>query len=332
MGPGDAGPNVSDAHALSNGEPRKAPEAAEAIPPPAPRERRRDGPRRPSRSIGRAVRERLTEEVGEFLRLDAALDGLEPGAVHQARRATRRLRATLRLFRPYLDRLWAGSLMDEVRWIARQLGAVRDLDVVGALLFDGEAAHATLPLREAYEANRRLARAALAEALASRRRAILRDKLREACRHPWLRGELTKPARKRLRRRLRSLWRKLEAARAALRASPSDEAYHAIRKRGKDLRLALQIAAPDLGRRRAVRRLDRALGRLISQLGERQDAVVAGRLASELDAGLDDAPTERQAAVERIAALSASLVARIDAEFRDAWRAVRRAARPLLDD
>jgi hypothetical protein len=44
--------------------------------------------------------------------------------------ATRRLRTTLRTFRPMLDRAAAESLSEELRWLAGLLGAARDDDVL----------------------------------------------------------------------------------------------------------------------------------------------------------------------------------------------------------
>ena len=59
------------------------------------------------------------------VRLDADTEG-----VHQARVATRRLRSDLRTFRPLLDREWSQALREELGWIARILGEVRDGDVL----------------------------------------------------------------------------------------------------------------------------------------------------------------------------------------------------------
>src|SRR5262245_50429545 len=52
-----------------------------------------------------------------------------PEDIHQLRIATRRLRTALRLFRHLLPAKQAESLRKELRWFARALGDVRDLDV-----------------------------------------------------------------------------------------------------------------------------------------------------------------------------------------------------------
>ena len=56
--------------------------------------------------------------------------GDDPEDLHQLRVATRRLRAFLRVARPLVDREWAGSLREELRWLGGHLGPARDLDVM----------------------------------------------------------------------------------------------------------------------------------------------------------------------------------------------------------
>jgi CHAD domain-containing protein len=54
---------------------------------------------------------------------------LTPEDVHQTRIATRRMRVALRLFGALLPKSATTRLTKELRWFARALGAVRDLDV-----------------------------------------------------------------------------------------------------------------------------------------------------------------------------------------------------------
>ena len=56
------------------------------------------------------------------------LDNVE--AVHQARVAIRRLRAALALFKPMVFDIAYGNIRAELKWLARLLGAARDLDVL----------------------------------------------------------------------------------------------------------------------------------------------------------------------------------------------------------
>jgi triphosphatase len=54
--------------------------------------------------------------------------GEDVEALHQMRVATRRLRATIALFREVLPAQF-GALRDELQWVGHELGAVRDVDV-----------------------------------------------------------------------------------------------------------------------------------------------------------------------------------------------------------
>ena len=60
----------------------------------------------------------------------AAHDGRDIEGVHQMRVAMRRLRAAFVFLAPWLEGEQAGWLDREVKWMARKLGAVRDLDVL----------------------------------------------------------------------------------------------------------------------------------------------------------------------------------------------------------
>lgn len=58
-----------------------------------------------------------------------AYEGTDSEGVHQMRVAIRRLRSTLSLFAPMLPTAPLVPLKEELRWLAGELGAVRDLDV-----------------------------------------------------------------------------------------------------------------------------------------------------------------------------------------------------------
>lgn len=62
--------------------------------------------------------------------------GETPEGVHQMRVGVRRLRSALRLFRPVLPADAVRPLESELAWLARELGAVRDLDVFVVELLD----------------------------------------------------------------------------------------------------------------------------------------------------------------------------------------------------
>ncbi|HEX5067144.1 MAG TPA: CHAD domain-containing protein [Myxococcota bacterium] len=67
--------------------------------------------------------------------LAPAYEGVDPEGVHQMRIGVRRMRSVLSVFRPVLPDELTRPIRDELRWLAGELGAVRDLDVfVGELL------------------------------------------------------------------------------------------------------------------------------------------------------------------------------------------------------
>ena len=125
---------------------------------------------------------------------------VDPEGVHQTRVATRRLRSDLRTFRPLLDRDWAQGLRDELGWIARILGDVRDGDV---LLERLRRRADELPADEQASAERVLttlqqsrdeAHAELLETLRSDRYVALLDRLVEAASAPGFLPSADEPA------------------------------------------------------------------------------------------------------------------------------------------
>ena len=72
----------------------------------------------------------------------ALMAGADGEAIHQARVALRRLRSAMTLFRPALAGNDFRHLGRELRWLTRQLGEARNLDVMAAR--EGEAATAAL--------------------------------------------------------------------------------------------------------------------------------------------------------------------------------------------
>lgn len=111
------------------------------------------------------------DEMTSFI--DAALAGQDIEAVHDMRVASRRLRAALQLFRDVFPPARYRQLRDDVKALARVLGAVRDLDVMLVRLEQdrrGRPASQQLVLREMIaelEQQRLTAREALAKTIES---------------------------------------------------------------------------------------------------------------------------------------------------------------------
>jgi len=81
----------------------------------------------------------VMESVGQILLLQlqlvlkykpVALEGKDPEGVHKVRVGLRRLRTALKLYKPYLKKDVYKSLSGKAKYLARELGALRDLDVL----------------------------------------------------------------------------------------------------------------------------------------------------------------------------------------------------------
>ena len=226
-------------------------------------------------SVRERVCGRLRDQYEQFLAHDPGTRlGAEAEAVHKFRVAVRRARSLLRSARPMLDRVWADQLRNELDWLGRSLGQVRDLDV---LLQDLRRQVTDLPgedrvggeeLLSRLTAERAAARRDLVEALSSSRYLNLLGRMDEAFSEPrWAGRDVAVEA------QARRAFAKLERAVDALEKSPSDEALHAVRVRVKRVRYAAELAEPLVGKP-ARRFIDRA--REFQDIaGENQDAVVA---------------------------------------------------------
>jgi CHAD domain-containing protein len=244
---------------------------------------------------GRLLVGYLRAQRDEIMRTDPLVRAQDPDGVHDMRVATRRLRSTLRTFRSALGD--AEHLRDELRWIALLLGAVRDGDVLAdELIRDiSGAAPDMVPGVVTQRIRRRLgedagrARAELAEAMESPRYFAILDELdrQVECDDPTV---TAKALRKRVRNRLAKADNGIEAVMRVGLVAPSDERDHELheaRKSYKKARYAVEVIAPDHGRKAA--RLIARLKALQDLLGEHQDAVVAAVLLRQLGAEAHEA-------------------------------------------
>ena len=186
----------------------------------------------------------IARQVGELIGHDPGTRlGADPEELHQARVATRRLRAVLRAARPLLDPAWTESLRGELAWLGGSLGPVRDLDVLLARLreeiadLEPEERRAAGRFLRLLEAERRTAREAILDALSSPRYADLLDRLEAAAVSPRARAAdvYSRPLRAESSGKLRKAVR-------ALPLDPSDEELHAVRIQGKRARYAGELA------------------------------------------------------------------------------------------
>ena len=245
--------------------------------------------------------------------------GADPEELHKQRVATRRLRSLLRSTRAQLaDPDRAQGLRDELRWLGRLLGEVRDRDVLIEYLVEElgtiEEAGAFGTILELLDAEREEARKDVLMALDSPR---YRQLVAELELPPALRdGE-------RLATAAATDYRRLRKAVKRLGAEPKDEQLHRVRIRAKRARYAAEAVG---GESRFVARAKDAQ----DVLGEHQDAVVAEERIRELVAQVRGTGRTALAAgrlIERQRARRAAARAawpkawkRLRAAGDDAWR------------
>jgi CHAD domain-containing protein len=270
------------------------------------------------------VRRALATSVERLLRHDAGVRlGEDPEDVHKARVATRRLRSDLRTFRDLVEPAWSAPLRDELRWLGRELGAVRDAEVLRDRLRSREPLIAASDRRTldrllgTLDRRRDDARDHALAAMRERRYVALLDRLVEAAREPLVLEEVAAArATTALRPVLDAPWKHLKTAVGHLE-DPTDEALHQARIRAKRMRYAAEAVAPAFGKR-ATSFAERA-ERLQDVLGEHQDAVVAAAwLREAAGSGAQAFVAGQLVAVEEAAKRDAR------AAWPDAWKALSR--------
>jgi CHAD domain-containing protein len=198
----------------------------------------------------------VREQVAELLRQDLRVRQDGADAVHRMRVASRRIRSVLQAYRG------SRSLREELRWLGGVLGEARDLEVLHAhLTAEVEALPAELVLgnvrqrlTETFAPREQAARAAVLEALKSKRYFVLLNRL------DTLRVVPAKP-----KKRLRHTRRRVDRAWRA--AGRGEGTLHDVRKAAKRAR----YAAESMGRKKVARRMKK----LTKRLGVHQDSVVA---------------------------------------------------------
>jgi len=208
--------------------------------------------------------------------------------------ATRRLRSTLKSYRPLWDRAATDHLRAELKWLADALGKVRDAHVMVARL---ERSLGELPpelvvgpvaarLPGGLRAQGTKDHRTLVSALNGQRYAALLDELDELLAAPPTDKGLW-PAKKlvprRVRRTVATVEGLLDSAETAPTGGPPlpgvldrDAALHEARKSAKQARYAAEAAAPVGGS--GATRLAAAMEGLQELLGEQHDSVVTRQL------------------------------------------------------
>ncbi|WP_305790068.1 CYTH and CHAD domain-containing protein [Symbioplanes lichenis] len=230
--------------------------------------------RRRPRKPGPVLRYAL-EQRDALAEHDPGVRAGDAEAVHKMRVATRRLRSTLKTFKASFDQERATPLRDELKWLAAELGAVRDAQVLGQKLGDVAAdfPETAAEIRAKLAGDVETGRAALTEALDSDRYLALLDEL-----DALIEGAPAEDpkASRRARKVLRQADRLLDEA----TADGVDAELHEARKKYKQARYAVEVFAPGAGK--PGKRLVDALTDLQDVLGAHQDSVVAREVLREM--------------------------------------------------
>ena len=201
--------------------------------------------------------------------------------VHQTRVATRRMRAALRVFADVMSPGLEG-LDEELKWIAGQLGPVRDLDVQAQRLRDAATAlgvtQAIVPFGAWLEDQRQRAVASLDDALASQRFLALMKRLQsldtlapDPAHDPPTKDDAPP--------RLKRAYRRLSKSARDLDVSSPPTAFHKARIRGKRFRYTVEFLEPIYGK--PAQRLIKATVTMQDLLGDHQDGVVSTQLVHQ---------------------------------------------------
>ncbi len=231
----------------------------------------------PALTVRQAASRIVARQVRDLLANERAARRGDAEAIHQMRVQTRRLRAALAMFSGVL-RPARHADRARLRWLARGLGRVRDLDVIAALLEERHLPHlagieaarledlvAALKERR-WRSHRRL------KAMTARSRyAKLRDGLADLARRPHFRkrGDEDAMAARVLADRIHRLARRVSGHRGMTERSPAEADLHALRIAVKRLRYVLDFHAETCG---LAFDLERALTRDLQDcLGEIHD-------------------------------------------------------------
>lgn len=240
----------------------------------------------------------------------------DPERTHKLRVAVRKLRVALKLFAPLLDRARADPVVEDLRWLFRALGPVREYDVLLEAVAPLEVEPALL--RSLKQRRQRAERAAQRALSGARFRGLVRS-LRGVASAP--RGEQAHPAKKWARKRLAKRLAGVLALRA--RAEQDQEARHELRKQVKKLRYAADLLGPLWPSKRVKRYLE-PLERLQDVLGELNDARVAEHLLHEAAAPLGGGAARE---AERLQTHVTGNTRGLQAQFERRLRALARADR-----
>ena len=283
-------------------------------------------------TAGEVVLAHLRQQVAQVRAQDLPVRLDAPDAVHKMRVATRRLRSALTTFKPLFDPAVVRPLRDELKWLAAELGAARDAEVMRDRVRTAVHGESTTPTATAgadathaeLDAAYRAAHdRVLAELDGDRYHRILTT-LQELVEQPPLR----KPAKARASKTLPALVARthdrvrdlVEAAETRPAGAEQEELWHDARKAAKQSRYAAESVEPVFGKDATA--FATAMEAVQEALGEHQDSVLTRDRLRDL--ALHAPSTEVAFLYGRLHAQEEARSAQSHEHFTTAWKAAGR--------
>ncbi|HEX5401615.1 MAG TPA: CYTH and CHAD domain-containing protein [Pseudonocardiaceae bacterium] len=245
-------------------------------------------------TAGEVVMSYVTTQVAAVKRGDIGVRLEQPGAVHHARTAVRRLRSTLKVFRSVLEATKTASLAENLAWLDTQLSAGPDTEAQRTRFARGTSRQLTEPaadlLADYFDGQENAAVAGVAAALDSERYGNLLTALDDLVATPPLTTFANRPADEVLPRLVRHAFTIVQEALAAIgddhSAAERNTAVHEAQWAAQRAWYAAELIEPL--RPEPVQRCAAAAARLQDLIGEYQNSVTAREtltmLADEADA------------------------------------------------
>ena len=240
-----------------------------------------------------AIRAVLAQHVRHLLMADIGVRRDLPDSVHQMRVAARRLRSALATFGPLFDPEADAALREELKWMASELGAIRDTEVMvdrldrhaGELDDPDDTERARAAIDPLLAARLAAARSSALAALRSDRHQQLVDDLMTAAVSPPVTDAAYAPCDEVLLPLVAKTWRRLRRAIDALELDGPSPTWHAARIKAKRARYAADAVAPVFGK--PMRRYAEVMSDVTELLGDHQDAHIAQAILRELSTHAD---------------------------------------------
>jgi CHAD domain-containing protein len=284
-------------------------------------------------SLARFLIDTLQARSEQLESLVAAAEAGTVDGIHQLRRSTRALRATLRLFGPWIRRTWRIAIVEELRWLTALLGGVRDLDVMSQRLQARQATSGTVyrPLLERVNADRETKALAVRSALDGNRFETMLRSLKSLGGDNACRATAWQVPTRALNDQLRKLWKRVRSSKKSHHGEPQADPMHNMRKRGKDLRLAIEIVLPLLttAEQTSLDRFYNHLRKALDLLGTRQDSIVTCRYLAELSKSHSQHDQTRKALRRWLGQLKKSAT-ECEHAFRKRWSKLKRVQSSLI--